>query len=520
MKKLNKIGYIALIAVIILSLFSSAFAANEKNVLNVVEASSEIKYLENDQGYISKTIVDSNSNTGEVTIELKVSNTKKETETSKIYDNTEIYFLVSENLARDSEKLKEYEGYIETLANNIFSKNSNTKIGIIGMKGTISDGTEDENGNMIWGENDEVKVKGTEENAEIVTELTNSVQIIKNGLNSMNTEKLSYRNNLQAAIKLANNSYSNNTNKILISIYDGVPDIAIGVCKELEYGGMFSEYRTPEEAVIGQHEKIVRYTKDEILKLKASNISFIQLRPDNTSYDETWYSTTTGKKILDFDGSPYVQELYGTIENPVYGKMYSLNNETLENIVTKDIYKNIMEIIQTDINTVKVVDYFPGDIMENFTFSYVGDPNIGTVSGEMHEFNNTIEWDIGTLKGNEVATLRYKLKIKDMENAHLLNKIIPTNEKVMLTYKDADNKDYTVTLENSPKVKLEKKEQPNNDKEKPATGNTINTEKDPTVAPGVLPKTGVSYGVVFSIIGVTLIAIFIFVKIREYKDIK
>lgn len=50
--------------------------------------------------------------------------------------------------------------------------------------------------------------------------------------------------------------------------------------------------------------------------------------------------------------------------------------------------------------------------------------------------------------------------------------------------------------------------------------NKGNTEKDPTVAPGVLPKTGVSYGVVFSIIGVTLIAIFIFVKIREYKDIK
>lgn len=520
MKKVCKIWYITLIAVIILSLFSSAFAANEKNVLNVVEGSSGIKYLENDQGYISKTIVDSNSDTGEVTIELKISNTKKETETSKIYDNTEIYILVPENLSNDSEKLATYTGYIEKLANNIFNKNSNTKIGIIGMKGTISDSTTDENGNMIWGENDEGEVKGTEENAEIVTELTNSVQTIKNGLNSMNTGKLKYHHNLQAAVRLANKSYSNETNKILISLYDGVPDIAIGVCKTTEYGGMFSEYRTPEEAVIGKHKEIVKNTKDEILKLKASNISFIQLRPDDTSYDETWYSLTTGEKMLDFDGSPYVQELYGTIENPVYGKMYSLNNETLENIVTKDIYKNIMEIIQTDINTVKVVDYFPGDIMENFTFSYVGDPSIGTVSGEIDEDNSTIEWNIETLKGNEVATLRYKLKIKDMDTAHLLNKTISTNEKVVLTYKDADNKDYTVTLENSPKIKLEKKEQPNNDKEKPATGNTINTEKDPTVAPGVLPKTGVSYGVVFSIIGVTLIAIFIFAKIREYKDIK
>lgn len=520
MKKINKIGYIALIAVIILSLFSSAFAANEKNVLNVVEASSGVKYLENDQGYISKTIVDSNSDTGEVTIELKISNTKKETEISKVYDNTEIYILVPENLSKDREELATYTGYIENLSNKIFSKNSNIRIGIIGMKGTISDMTEDENGNASWGEKDEVSVKGTEANAEIVTELTNNVETIKNGLNSMNTEKNTYRNNLQAAIRLANKSYSNETNKILISLYDGVPNIAIGVCSETEYGGMFSEYSTAEEAVTAKHKQIVKNTKSEILKLKDRNISFIQLRPDDTSYDETFYSLTTGEKILDFDGSPYVQELYGTIENPVYGKMYSLNNETLENIVTKDICKNIMEIIQTDMNAVKVVDYFPGDIMENFTFSYVENPSIGTVSGEMNEDNNKIEWNIGTLKGNEVTTLRYKLKIKDMDTAHLLNKTISTNEKVELTYKDTDNKDYIVNLENSPKVKLEKEEKPNNGNEKPATGNTINKEKDPTVAPGVLPKTGVSYGVVFSIIGVTLIAIFIFVKIREYKDIK
>ena len=43
-----------------------------------------------------------------------------------------------------------------------------------------------------------------------------------------------------------------------------------------------------------------------------------------------------------------------------------------------------------------------------------------------------------TVKDEEEATLKYKLKIKDMQNKNLLEKTISTNEKVVLTYKDMD----------------------------------------------------------------------------------
>lgn len=455
MKRLNKIVNIFLILLIISTIFYNVFAAELKTELDIIQKASEIKYLENDQGYISKTIVDSNAETGEVTIELKINNAKKEEEEStQVNENTEIYIMVSENIALDDEKMSQYTKNIESLASKILKLNTKTKIGIIGITGTIADITYDENGNAIFGENDESDVEGTADNAEIVVNLTNNIDVIKSGLQSMNSSKTGYRNNLQAAIRLANKSYSNDVNKILISLYDDVPSIAIGVCSNVTYGGILSEYDTAEEAIMAKHEQIANYTKNEILTLKKSNISFILLRPDDTSYDETWYSTNTGEKILDFDGSPYVQKLYGTMDNPTHGKMYSFDDSNIDTIITENIYQDVKEEIQSNINNIKIVDYFPEDITDNFEFSYVGEPSIGSVTEGIDEETKSITWEIDTLDANETATLKYKLKIKDMKNTELLDKTIATNEKVILTYKDSDGKDYTITLESSPKIQL------------------------------------------------------------------
>ena len=89
-KSINKIILI-LIAIIIGTSSSSVLATDLKTELNIVQKSSEKKYLENDQGYISKSIVDIDSDNGEVTIELKLSNTKKVVE-EKNY--TEVVLLM------------------------------------------------------------------------------------------------------------------------------------------------------------------------------------------------------------------------------------------------------------------------------------------------------------------------------------------------------------------------------------------------------------------------------------------
>ena len=163
----------------------------------------------------------------------------------------------------------------------------------------------------------------------------------------------------------------------------------------------------------------------------------------------------------------------------------------------------------------KITDYFPKDITDNFEFSYVGKPNVGTVSEGIDSETNTIEWNIDTLKGDEVATLRYKLKIKDMKNEQLLNKTIATNEKVVLTYKDINAKDYTVVLESSPKIQLSKViEAVDNGEIK------IENNNDSTIATGKLPQAGKSIKIVFIIILAILISIGIYKRYHNFRDIK
>ena len=84
---------------------NSVKAVELKTTLNIIQYASETKYLENNQGYISKSIVDSNKDTGEVTIELKVANTKKGQENTEVYENTNGFGSILYTL--DEEAVKE-----------------------------------------------------------------------------------------------------------------------------------------------------------------------------------------------------------------------------------------------------------------------------------------------------------------------------------------------------------------------------------------------------------------------------
>ena len=445
---LKKFWGILIIICLVFSICLNVNAATTKTKLNVIKKASETKYLEKNQGYISKTIVDSNASAGEVTIELNVINTKKEqSPENKTYENTEVYIMVSENLAVDSSKLEKYVNDIENLVKQILEANTKTKIGIIGITGTVVDEHLDQNGKLVIGDKDEAYVEGTEKNSEIVVKPTSDLSAIKNGLKNMNSSKTVYRMNLQAGIRLANKSFSDNANKILISLYDGVPNIAIG-----EYSAVLGD--NPKASIIEKHENLATYTRDEILTLKDSKISFILLRPDDTSFDEQWFEAGTGNKLLDFDGSPYVKKLYGTMDKPTYGKMYEFTEENIDTVITENISKGVKDLIATDISNVKVVDYFPEEIVNNFEFSYTQKPNVGTVRDSIDKENRTITWDIGTLSGEKNATLRYKLKLKDMSNKNLLNKEIATNEKLNLTYNDDKKESHTLVLTTSPTIKL------------------------------------------------------------------
>ena len=93
------ISIIAILLMILLITFiPNVEATEDETELQIVNQNSETKYLDNDQGYISKNIIDSNKDTGEVTIELKLSNTKKETEQNT---DTEIFLVVDNSPSMD-----------------------------------------------------------------------------------------------------------------------------------------------------------------------------------------------------------------------------------------------------------------------------------------------------------------------------------------------------------------------------------------------------------------------------------
>ncbi len=207
---LKKFSIILISFILILGMSSNVKAQTLKTSLDVVQKASETKYLDKDQGSISKTIVDSNKDTGEITVELKLNNMKKEVE-------TEVYLIVPENISGQKENLSNTLNTAEKLVKGILNKDTKTKIGVIGTKGPTSL----ENG-------------GTDKDAEIVVKPTRDVEGIKNGIKNMNPSKKYYYDNMQASLRLASKSYSSNKNKVLISLYDSIVWSAIGITPNMD----------------------------------------------------------------------------------------------------------------------------------------------------------------------------------------------------------------------------------------------------------------------------------------------
>ncbi len=546
---LKKIFITLITIILIVGMCSSVNATELRTELDVIQKASETKYLENDQGLISKTIVDSNKDTGEITIELKLSNTAKETE---INNKTELFIVMDDSGSMEFEtengirrKTLVVDSTIE-LVQNILNDTNNCSIGLVKFSGPA---TTYETGNAS--------------NATLLSKLTSDKQKLINTLQNFKNNTAVNGTNIESGIQLAKNNFGNDCkNKIIILISDGLPDSDL-------HGN--TTYNNDESEI----QRLINNTKT---CLKDQNVSIISMLT-GTSNSSDDYNKENETRIKD---------IFGTSNSPTSDKFYYITDANIQKIITEDIYTNVMEKVQNPINTTKIVDYFPEDITKNFEFSYVENQSIGTKSDTIDAENNTINWDIGTLKGDEVATLKYKLKIKDMKNEELLNKTIATNEKVVLTYKDTNSKGYTVELTNSPKIQLsEVKEEltatvsydptikttgtvkatiKTNKKVNDVDGWTLsddgmtltktysknatetvhlvdldnmtkdviitisnitsstideNKKDDTTVATGILPQTGINIIItVVSVVAIIVVAVILYKRFNYYKDIK
>lgn len=429
MKKLIKIIILLLVMISPLQTF-----AQTTNELQVIKESSEKKYLENDQGYISKNIVESNKDTGEITIEVTLSNV------SKLYDNlsttTEIFLVVDNSPSMDfvtasGETRKDIIlNSASQLVESIFNLSNNVKIGLVDFHGVNGwlDYASIYNANLVQ--------KLTDDKDKILTAITNQ----------LNKETVG-GTNIDAGLQMAAKNFSENSaNKIIILLSDGVPNAD---CE----GNNSSNDVTEEEAITIQET-----TKNTILSLKEKGIYTITMltgiyeEDGNTDKDGTIYEdvNTIEEELA------AVEKIFGTIEKPNADKYYLVNSTNVNEVITKDILEDVSEKINSPMKEVIITDYFPIDIKDNFDFSYVETPSLGTVSPTIDEESNSIVWNIGELKGNETTSLKYKLKIKDINNEELIDKVISTNEKIVLDYKDSNDESYNVILDSSPQIKLVK----------------------------------------------------------------
>ena len=449
-----------IIALIVVSGFFSYSLAEGSTELDIVEKSSETKQLENDQGYISKTIVDSNSETGEVTIELKLQNVKNSVKEKSIVDGAEIFLVIDKSGSMSYEALdgkKRGEVIREAskeLVNNLYDEYNNIEVGVITFSSSSS-----------------VECKLTSKKDDVI----NSIDSIRFPVYGST--------NLKAGLKSAKDNFSKDCeNKIVIVLTDGLPTAGIVDADEKD-----------EVKDLTRAEKYAVVSKNELTELDADGINTItmltKIKADDGEDQE--------------ESEALVKKIFGTQESPTVGKFYYIDDADIGKVVTNDISSDVSEILSgLKMENVKIVDYFPSDIMENFDFSYVGDPSIGTISPSIDNETKTISWDVSSLEYGNTATVKYKLKLKDMNNEKLIDRVIATNEKVVLTYEV--DKEYTVVLDSSPKIKLSKKVE-------------VNTEKqDDSVSPNILAKTG-EFRYIF---GAIIIAGIVFVAYRRYKRIK
>ena len=445
--KIKRCVAVIIAIVMFMSICVNSYAAGKKTSLDVIEKSSESKDLDNGLGKVSKSIVDVDSEKGEVTIELKIENYKEKQGTVVANKEQEIFLVIDdsgsmEDLITDTDKTRKetVNEAASRLADSILSKYSSAKIGVIKF-GTTS---------------------------KVVSELTSDAEAIKAAINS--DDYVGATTNLEAGLMDAKEGFSDkDTKKIVIILTDGVP----------------TEYET--------------YVDNETIENEGTNFANQDTYPTKLrlkELDEAGIDIISMLTEVDEDEKGYAEYVFGTPQAPTYGTFYYVADSDIETVVGENILESVSKIIENDaIKDINMVDYFPSDITDNFEFSYVGDPSAGTVTPTIDE-NKTITWNMETLNPGETATLKYKLKLKDMNNSGLMNKVIATNEKVVLKYKDVEDVEHTIILDTSPKIELKELE-------------------DDTVATTALSQTGET---VLIITTVSVLAVAAMVTWRRYKN--
>ena len=404
------------------------------------------------KSYAERSVIAEDMKNKEITLQLKVVNgetsVKPTGELILVIDNSKSMESTVANSTTTREQL--VINSANQLVKNLLTNNEQLKIGVVSFS------TESSNS------------EATEKDAQLVSDLTNDANALTTAIS--NIQYTGPRTDLQAGLNLTKKYFTSDTDsnhKYIVVLTDGLPNVAIGDNK-----AYFSD-------------SIMNTTKEELKSLSSiTNNVYIMLT-----------GVTEGDKTIETNPTKtynqYLQEIFGTEENPTIGKFYNISDDKIEETITKEIYEDLAPVEKT-LKNIKVSDYFTDEIINNFDFSYVKDPNIGTISPKIDTSSKSITWTIPELKSGETAIVQYKLKLKKNYSEDIVNKVLNTNTKLDVTYTDpTTNKEDTKSSTITPKLKLTEPAAPAPVKEEPKE----------------IPKTGspVVYGVILTAVAIAAV---------------
>lgn len=437
MKKKISIALFLLLVLISTTVFASTpvkMEIVENNICN-------IKLNENSK--FEKKIISSELDKKQVTLQLQINNDAineiPEGELMLVIDSSNsMNTKITDNTTRKDLVLNSSQKLVE----NLLSINSSTlKIGVV-----------------TFSASQEQSEMGTEKDAQLVTTFTNDLKTLKAKISAI--EGTGAYTDLDAGLKLAQKTFTTEkNNKYIIVLTDGVPNMNVG---------------NSDLVKIEALEKVISTTKETLLSLKNINVISLLTGID----DEKATVRTDGTNSYTY--GQVIEGVFGTEEKPTIGKFYKINDKEIEKTITEEIYSDLVPIAKT-LKNITVVDYFPKEIVENFDMAYVQGTDTSKISASIDKETNSITWTIPELEAGKSLNVQYTLTLKNNFNEKIIDKILDTNEKVNITYKDFDDTEKTIKSDVTPKLKLTTIKT-----EEPKTEPT----KDDTKAPEELPKTG------------------------------
>lgn len=464
MKKKITLTIFLLIMMMTTSVFATAKSADVK--MEIVEDNVCTIKL-NEKANLEKKLVEYDLDKHQVTLQLKVNNAAEAKipsgEMMLVIDSSNsMDQKVDDNTTRKELVLNSANKLVESL---LKANPTTLKIGVV----TFSTSSQkDENGNLII---------GTEADAQKVCDFTNNVQTLKSKISAI--EGTGQYTNLDSGLKLAKSQYtSEDNNKYMIVLTDGLPNIAIGHNDLTSYKGLTD---------------VITATKSTLKSL--DNVDVMTMLTGIDTEDATFRMEGENK----YTYGQVIQEVFGTESKPTVGKFYKINDNQIEKTITETIYRELLPV-ENALTDIVVKDYFPEYIVNNFEMTYVEGIDTSNVSAKIDTETNSITWNLAKLGANQSAMIQYRLTLKDEFDEKIIGEILNTNDSVEVTYKDFDGSSKTEKSDVTPKIKLTKIEVP----------------VDNTVAPEPIPKAG-SPMVIVGMILVVAVAMFFGYKSRKIK---